>query len=330
MSAHFEQLKQFIQTGMQTSHIYQPAMLIKLLESGGVASPEDIAKYLLTFDDSQVEYYEYRVKNMVGKVLSGHQITVPVKEKNKIVGYQLAGVNQLTDEEAQELIQLCQERLEAELGRDRFRHRNHRRAAISGSQRYEILKRSKHRCEACGTPADERAIDIDHIVPKSLGGSDDSSNLQALCYVCNRNKGNRDDTDFRAVAASYDERSQECPFCTEIHDRIEEENELAIAFLDGYPVTPGHTLVIPKRHVADYFELHQPELNAINQLLQSRKVCLQGNDPSITGFNVGINAGASAGQTVFHCHIHLIPRRDGDMENPKGGVRGVIPERQKY
>lgn len=118
MSADFEALKQFIQTGMHTSHIYQPAMLIKLLESGGVASPEDIAKYLLTFDDSQLEYYEYRVKNMVGKVLSSHQITVPVKEKNKILGYKLQGYDQLTDEEAQQLIQLCQERLEAELNKE--------------------------------------------------------------------------------------------------------------------------------------------------------------------------------------------------------------------
>jgi diadenosine tetraphosphate (Ap4A) HIT family hydrolase len=115
-----------------------------------------------------------------------------------------------------------------------------------------------------------------------------------------------------------------------VTDRAVEENELALAFLDGYPVTEGHTLIIPKRHVADYFDLFQPELNAIQQLLQSRQKALTEADPTIEGFNVGVNAGQVAGQTVFHCHIHLMPRRLGDMDDPKGGVRGVIPAKQKY
>ncbi len=95
-------------------------------------------------------------------------------------------------------------------------------------------------------------------------------------------------------------------------------------------MTEGHTLIIPKRHVADYFELHQPELNAINELLQKHKKELQKNDKSITGFNVGVNCGEDAGQSIFHVHVHLIPRRKGDMEKPKGEVRGVIPEKQAY
>ena len=108
------------------------------------------------------------------------------------------------------------------------------------------------------------------------------------------------------------------------------ENELAYAIRDGFPVTELHTLVIPKRHVADYFDLHQPELNAINQLLQELKSDIVREDPEVTGFNIGINAGESAGQTVMHCHVHLIPRRKGDVEEPRGGVRGVIPSRQSY
>jgi len=87
---------------------------------------------------------------------------------------------------------------------------------------------------------------------------------------------------------------------------------------------------MPKRHVADYFDLHQAERNAIDQLLKEQRGYLSSSDPTITGWNVGANAGESAGQTVFHVHIHLIPRRDGDMDDPKGGVRGVIPDRQKY
>jgi len=121
-----------------------------------------------------------------------------------------------------------------------------------------------------------------------------------------------------------------CPFCNDIDGRFVESNELAGAFLDGYPVTEGHTLVIPRRHVADYFDLSQAELNSMRQLLHSQKRSLQTIDPGITGFNIGINVGEDAGQTVFHCHIHLIPRRKGDVDNPKGGVRGVIPGRQRY
>jgi diadenosine tetraphosphate (Ap4A) HIT family hydrolase len=108
------------------------------------------------------------------------------------------------------------------------------------------------------------------------------------------------------------------------------ENELAYAIRDGSPVTPLHSLVIPKRHVATFFDLYQPERNAIFQLVDQLKANIEKTDPSVSGFNIGMNSGQSAGQTIFHCHVHLIPRRDGDMADPKGGVRGVIPEKQKY
>ena len=99
---------------------------------------------------------------------------------------------------------------------------------------------------------------------------------------------------------------------------------------DAFPVTPNHTLIIPKRHVSDYFDLYQPELNAIHLMLNARRQTVLENDPTITGFNVGINAGSSAGQTIFHVHVHLIPRRDGDVNNPRGGVRGVVANKQIY
>jgi diadenosine tetraphosphate (Ap4A) HIT family hydrolase len=112
--------------------------------------------------------------------------------------------------------------------------------------------------------------------------------------------------------------------------RIVQENQFAYAVRDGFPVTEGHTLVIPKRHVRDYFGLTQPELNAINQLLHEQKSVLDRGDANISGYNVGMNCGESAGQTVFHCHVHLIPRRDGDVENPRGGVRHLIPGKGFY
>jgi diadenosine tetraphosphate (Ap4A) HIT family hydrolase len=122
----------------------------------------------------------------------------------------------------------------------------------------------------------------------------------------------------------------ECLFCSIPPERVLTSNELAYAILDGFPVTELHTLVIPKRHAKDYFELTQSELCACDSLLQEMKTEIMKADPQVDGFNIGMNAGESAGQTIFHCHIHLIPRRKGDVENPRGGVRGVIPGKQSY
>jgi len=122
----------------------------------------------------------------------------------------------------------------------------------------------------------------------------------------------------------------DCVFCNLDESRIEIENDLALSFKDLYPVTNGHTLVIPKRKVQSFFDLTEEETVAMFELLHLQKEDLKNKDSSITGFNIGINDGEDAGQTIMHCHIHLIPRRSGDMEDPRGGVRGVIPEKQSY
>ena len=121
-----------------------------------------------------------------------------------------------------------------------------------------------------------------------------------------------------------------CPFCETTDLAILERNDYLYAIRDKFPVTELHTLLIPFRHVESYFDLDNAEIDAFNELLLSQKKNLLGQDKNISGFNVGFNSGEDAGQTVMHCHIHLIPRRHGDMENPRGGVRGVIPERRDY
>jgi diadenosine tetraphosphate (Ap4A) HIT family hydrolase len=118
-----------------------------------------------------------------------------------------------------------------------------------------------------------------------------------------------------------------CVFCN-ISDVVV-ENELALAFYDKYPVNKGHMLIIPKRHVADYFSLSNEEISSINDLLFKCKVLLDEKyHPS--GYNIGVNCGKDAGQTIFHCHVHIIPRYKGDIDDPRGGVRGVIPEKRIY
>lgn len=123
---------------------------------------------------------------------------------------------------------------------------------------------------------------------------------------------------------------KECIFCNLNQNReILAENDLAIAFYDAFPVNPGHTLIIPKRHVANYFELTEEECVAIQALLKIVKDTVEEKfHPD--GYNIGVNVNEAAGQSVFHVHMHLIPRYKGDVENPKGGVRGVIPSKQKY
>ena len=97
-----------------------------------------------------------------------------------------------------------------------------------------------------------------------------------------------------------------------------------------FPVTKHHTLIVTHRHVSDFFDLNSDELNDLANVLKKQRQLLLGLDKEITGFNIGVNVGVDAGQSIMHCHIHLIPRRKGDMDNPKGGVRGVIPSKQKY
>jgi len=123
----------------------------------------------------------------------------------------------------------------------------------------------------------------------------------------------------------------ECPFCSpDTLTRAVAYHGTAFAVDDKFPVTTGHLLIIPRRHVSDWFALAEVERRDVETLLLRLRERVLAGDPTVTGFNVGMNCGASAGQTVPHAHIHLIPRRDGDCADPRGGVRGVIPARQKY
>ena len=120
-----------------------------------------------------------------------------------------------------------------------------------------------------------------------------------------------------------------CPFCTLPPERIAESNETGVVIADGFPISPGHTLIIPHRHAASFFELEPGEREGLLTLLDRAKVKLD-RERHPAGYNIGINDGAAAGQTVPHLHIHLIPRYDGDQRDPRGGVRWIFPEKADY
>jgi diadenosine tetraphosphate (Ap4A) HIT family hydrolase/5-methylcytosine-specific restriction endonuclease McrA len=321
----YKELSDFIKTKMSMQHIYQPVMIKTLLQLNGRASADDIAKVFLAKDQSQIDYYKIITKNMPGKVLRGH----------KIVEYNSGGfflnIKSLTKEQKDNLIELCNQKIEeyeTKHGKNIWKHRSRDSRIVPGSLRFIVLKRAKERCELCGISKDEKALDVDHIIPVNKGGKTVLENLQALCYTCNSQKRDLDQTDFRAWHNLYDSRETTCPFCK--YEKTHTGSQFAFVVNDQYPVTKFHTLICPRRHIASFFELSSIEYKACLNLLEETKNKIKENDHTVTGFNVGINIGEDAGQTIFHCHIHLIPRRKGDVKNPKGGIRNILPEKGNW
>ena len=323
---NFSELRDFLHK-MKMQHVYQPVMIKSLIQSNGKATPEKIAKAFLAKDQSQIDYYTEITKVMPGKVL----------RKHKIVDFQngsfTLNLTKMSEEQKAELIKICDEKIleyENKVGVKKiWKHRARDSRIISGSIRYRVLTRAKHRCELCGISGEEKALDIDHIVPINKGGPNVIENMQALCYTCNSQKRDTDSTDFRLWKGMYEERNPKCIFCkSEKQSKI--SNTLAFTLQDNFPVTKLHYLIIPRRHVESFFELGTSEQKACLNLLTEIKEMLSKKDSTITGFNIGINDSEDAGQTIPHCHIHLIPRRKGDVKNPRGGIRNVIPEKADY
>jgi ATP adenylyltransferase len=301
-------------------------MIKTLIQSNGKVTPQKIAKAFLAKDQSQIDYYTMITKGMPGKVLRKHKI-VDYDNKNFVMD-----ISDFTVEQKEKIVRLCDdaiEKYEDKFGKAIWKHRARDSRIISGSIRYKVLTRAKHRCELCGIDAKEKALDVDHIVPINKGGPNVIENMQALCYTCNSQKSDRDDTDFRMWQGMYDKKDNKCIFC-KLEKSSKTKNLLAFATKDNYPVTDLHHLIIPKRHVQSFFELGTSENKACIDLLHQLKDEIKKKDSTVTGFNIGINDASDAGQTIPHCHIHLIPRRKGDVENPIGGVRNIISGKGNY
>jgi diadenosine tetraphosphate (Ap4A) HIT family hydrolase len=271
-------------------------------------------------------YYEKRIKQMPVKVLKKHGIID--YEKNLIT----LNTGKLTLQQQAELRMLCEQKLQefvTKRGLSIWDYRLFDSDPVTDNLRYEVLKASGGRCELCGASKKEHPLHVDHIIPRNKKGKTEIENLQVLCDKCNCTKRDKDTTDFRDNLVP--DSIPDCLFCYEqIKDRIIEKNNSVVAIFDEYPVSKNHTLIIPIRHTLDYFSMTSNERSDSERLLRVLQKQIQTKDTAVTGFNVGMNCGVSAGQTISHAHIHLIPRRDSDTPEPRGGVRGVIPSKMSY
>jgi diadenosine tetraphosphate (Ap4A) HIT family hydrolase len=322
---NFDDLTDFIQNRMAMSHVYQPVLLRTLIDAGGSATVRQIARAFAANDEAILREAEKTIRNMPVPVLKRHRIVT----YDKASGVVSLNAGRLTFEQQARFRALCEERLGEYLERRGMGVWDYRLiddSAVPYDLRYQVLAESERRCALCGATERERPLDVDHILPRSRGGTNERANLQILCSRCNRAKGNRDDRDFRSLQP---EHNPSCAFCDEaFRERAIEQTDLVVAVEDRYPVTDGHVLIAPKRHTPDYFSMTQAERRETDDLLRLLRNRMRAKDHSVEGFNVGTNSGEVAGQTVPHAHVHLMPRRRGDVERPEGGVRGVIPERQ--
>ena len=212
MSQTFDHISKFLREEMRMSHIYQPVMLRHLLERGGQATVTSIAKAILLHDPTQVEYYKHIVKRYPGSVLSNPKKDLVERNGNS---YAIKNFEDLSDADIEKLLNICDEKLVEYLDSMITSPWDHRRPSsgyIAGSKIYEVFKNAKYRCQLCGASAEHVALTVDHIVPRKLGGTDDLSNLQALCHQCNSRKRATDDVDFRGVAGKLQCQTARMPF----------------------------------------------------------------------------------------------------------------------
>lgn len=251
-----ERLRRFLELEMAMSHIYQPVMIRTILEGGGAASKRQIAAAFSAADLSQLEYYEQVLGRYPGPVLRRRNIV----DLDRGV-YRLAADLQRMDEwQRATLVALCDSRIADFVSRRQaaiWAHRSANADPLPGTLRWRVISRARGLCEACGISSELRALEVDHIVPRSQGGSNDPSNLQALCSLCNVQKLDRDQTDFHAAHQQVRHRHAGCPVCDMFG---EDGNDLA-----GMVEMAGGSAVAPRRHGARWLDLWQPEVNALRR-----------------------------------------------------------------
>lgn len=306
------------------SEIYQPAVIRTLLKNNGKASLKEIAEFIAPLDEEIVNYYIGKLKINPKEVLQKHGIA-EIKPKSN--NFTALGEFEYTKEEKEELIALCDQKIHSWLLKNASVEAQY---AGLGRLRHHLIADHRY-CVMCGlTPEDKVKLDVDHIIPRSLGGTNEITNLQVLCHRCNRGKGNSLIISAAEARKKVIAPHENCVFCALPEKRILYNTPKFKIISDAFPVTEGHTLIIPHRHVESAMTLTVEEFKEIHGAVAIVKSHLHSKHKGIDGFNLGFNVGEAAGQTVMHAHFHVIPRRKGDVVEPRGGIRGVIPAKQKY
>lgn len=300
----YERLRHFLETQMTLSHVYQPLMIRTILAGGGAATRRQIAAAFLTADLSQLEYYEQIVKRYPTATLRRRGI---VQHHRGV--YRLAeNMARLNEWECASLMALCDAKLADYIARRQeaiWRHRAQNFDPIPGTIRYEVLRRAMGRCEACGITNRERALQVDHIDPRSGGGGNEIENLQALCSTCNAQKLNRDRTDFHAAHDRFNLRVEGCAVCETGLSSALPSNTLAL-LLPGEE--PSRFIVAARRHGSSYCDLIQAEVNAIRDL--ELQVAAAGR------FNLAHRTLNDRSAREGHCMIEVVVTAPGGTEAP--------------
>lgn len=296
----YSRLEHFIKKEMSMTHIYQPVMIKKLLESGNRATKVDIAKEFVDLDNSLLKYYEGRVMTWPKITLTKHKI---VRYKKNVFTLLLEDI---TEKQRKRLIELCDLRTDEYV--EKFQNRigiKKTRNPISSSIRYDIIAKAKGICVACGITGQKRQLDVDHIVPLNVGGTNDPCNLQVLCSRCNRQKRDRDKTDFVRWHKRLKHKNPGCGLCKATPVQ---SNTLASTIPSDIPDADLHHLVYPHRHVSSFFDLIPAEKSHCIALLDSLKKDIVETDRTISGFQVSFDSRLEPGRHA-HCHINVVPTR---------------------
>jgi len=297
-----QNLKSFLLNKMKMTGPYQAIVILECLKNGGVATLSSIAKQLSSNDKESIRYYVDRLKVYPKQVLQKHHIA-------EIKDDQFVLTSQYDENEKDTLIKICEEKLL------NWYRGNEKDELVEnkgwGALRYKLIAKYR-KCLLCGArPSLENDIelDIDHILPRSKGGKDEEINLQVLCSKCNRAKGNSDQTDFRPTL-----KDEKCVFCDISNRALKIKSKYFWVVRDNYPVTHLHTLIIPKEHFVSPTDLDLEYWKELGRLTAIVKEEVLNLDPTVEGFNFGFNDGEKAGQTIFHVHFHVIPRRKGILK----------------
>ena len=297
---NYDDLERFIKTTMKMTHVYQSVMIKQLLEHNDHATTEDIARQFIDWDDSLLEYYKDRVKTWPKIILKKHKIINYEKNVFTLL------VDEITSEQRKRLIELCDLRTNEFV--DKYPNRlgaKINRTPVTGGIRYDVIARAKGLCQACGVSSNTRPIDVDHIIPTSRGGTNELDNLQALCYKCNREKNNRDKTNFVLWSKKLKDRDDLCKICKSKHIKA---NNLAAAIRPTHQEIHLQSIVIPKRHVGTFFDLIPAEKNMCIDMIDWVKTNISEMDKTVNGFDVSF-ASKIIPSKHQHCGIVISPQR---------------------